>query len=161
MRISKITLAAIATTSAALTMAVTGSMAQAPASGPVELRACEDSNIGLRDLAISASGNGVRSFYEGAALVLLVDTIEPAAASAGVVVLLLDPQSEMGDRNCFAATGLSGLDLDTARSSYSPATGVTLSIPAMTYDHEEGYSKPGKPLILTIDAATGSVTARR
>lgn len=161
MPVSKITLASIITASGALALGAVAPMAQTPASGAVELSACKDTNIGLRDLAISAQGNGVRSFYEGAVLVLMVDTIEPAAAAAGVVVLLIDPQSELGDRNCFAATGFSGLDLDAAKSSYSPATGVILSIPAMTYDQDVGFSKPGKPLILTMNAATGLVTASR
>lgn len=152
---------AMAAAGLAAAFAASAPMAQAPASGMIELKSCEDANVGLRDLAISARGKGIRSFYEGNVLLLQVDQVEPAAASAGLVVLMFDPESTMGDRNCYAATGFTGLNLDSARSSYDPATGVKVRIATMQYDHETGGSRPGRPLILQINAATGTVTASR
>ncbi len=161
MRIPMIRFAAIASASLALALGSAAPRAQTFSDNEGSLKSCKAANVGLRDLAINAQGSGVRSFYEGAALVLQVDQIEPAAASAGIVVLLIDPQSELGDRNCYAATGFNGLNLDNAKSSYAPSTGVTLRIPAMNYDAETGTSKPGRALVLTINAATGTVTATR
>ncbi|MEL6530205.1 MAG: hypothetical protein AAGK01_03425 [Pseudomonadota bacterium] len=146
---------------AGLALGSPSATARTPLSAENGLPSCEAANVSLHDLAINARGEGVRSFYEGAALVMAIDQVEPAAASAGLVILLFDPQSEMGDRNCFAITNFNGLDLDGATSSYSPATGVTLRIPATDYDGETGTSKPGRPLVLEINAATGKVIARR
>lgn len=147
--------------SAGLSLATAPASARTPLSPENGLPSCEAANVSLHDLAISARGDGVRSFYEGAALVVAIDQVEPAAASAGLVILLLDPQSEMGDRNCFAITNFNSLDLDGAKSSYSPDSGVTLRIPATDYDSETGTGKPGRPLVLEINAATGKVIARR
>ncbi len=162
MRMSKIKRAAAASVTALFALASATATAQSPETPADILQSCGAANVGLHDLAISGSGGGVRSFYEGQALVVAIDQVEPAAASAGLVILLFDPTAELtGDRICYAATGFTGLDLDKAKSSYSPTTGVTLSIPAMDYDHETGTSKPGKPLIVTINAATGTATASR
>lgn len=160
MRIAAIKCVA-ALSAATLALGSATMMARTPLSPENGLPSCDTANVSLHDLAISARGDGVRSFYEGAALVVAIDQVEPAAASAGLVILLLDPQSEMGDRNCFAITNFNGLDLDNATSRYSPGTGVTLRIPASDYDAETGTSKPGRPLVLTINAATGTVIARR
>lgn len=162
MRMSIIKHAAAAALVASLSTGSSKAVAQTPDAPANLLQSCETANVSLHDLAISGSGGGVRSFYEGQALVVAIDQVEPAAASAGLVILLFDPAAELaGDRICFAATGFTGLDLDNAKSSYSPTNGVRLSVPAMDYDHETGMSKPGKPLIVTINAATGSVGARR
>ena len=162
MRMSTIKIASIASAAAALALGSATPMAQSPDAPTPSLPSCKAANVSLHDLAINGNGSGVRSFYEGAALVVAIDQVEPAAAAVGLVILLFDPSAELsGDRNCFAVTGFSGLDLDSATSSYSPATGVTLRVPAMDYDHETGMSKPGKPLIVTINAATGIANASR
>ncbi len=145
----------------ALTLGSSVSTAQSSVTGIPELPSCEDANVSLHDLAISGRGRGVRSFYEGNVLVLKIDQVEPAAASAGVIILLPDPESEMGDRKCYAATGFNGLDLDKAKSHYSNASGLRLKIAATRYDPETGTSVPGRALILRINASAGTVTAIR
>ncbi|MDJ0643438.1 MAG: hypothetical protein QNJ15_11515 [Erythrobacter sp.] len=161
MRIPTIIPTAMVSAGLALTLGQGTLMAQAPASGTLELKSCEQANVGLRDLAINSRGSGARSFYEGNVLLLEIDQVEPAAASAGLVVLMLDPESTMGDRHCYAFTGFNGLDLDRARSSYSASTGLRVSIATSRYDHDTGTSKPGRPLVLRINASAGTVAASR
>lgn len=131
----------------------------AHAIGKPDLKSCEAANVRLHDLAIGANGKGVRSFYKGEVLVLQIDQVEPAAASSGLVVLMFDHKSEIGGRVCTAVTHFNSLDIDAAKSAYDPESGVTLTVPARDYDGIG--SRPGKPLVLTINAAKGEVTATR
>lgn len=126
---------------------------------PSLLKSCEEANVRLVDLAIGADGRGVRSFYEGEVLVLQIDQGEPAALSFGLAVLMIDRTSEVIGRKCLAATFFNYVDIDAAKSSYAPETGVTLVIP--TSDYDGAQSVPGKPLVLTINAGTSKVTASR
>jgi len=125
-----------------------------------DLRSCKDAGVDLQTLAIGPNGEGIRTYYEGAAMLLALDLVEPAAASAGFALLLADYEMP-GASICFAATGFSGLDIDKATAKYDPKIGVTVSIPAMDYNPDTGASEPGKPLILVIKGTKGEATLTR
>jgi hypothetical protein len=124
------------------------------------LRSCEEAYVGLTSLAIGDDGAGVREFLYGQVVVLLVDQVEPAAAAFGIVILATDPESEMGDRRCFAVTQLNAVDLDAATAELDGERSVTLTIPVRDFDEETG-SREGKPLVMTANVETGEVTATR
>ncbi len=93
----------------------------------------------LQNLAIGENGEGIRTFYEGAVTLLQIDTIEPAAASGGFIVMMWTG-SELSDinRQCWVIAGQGGIDVDATESSYDPAAGLTLSVPTSRYSQEDG-----------------------
>jgi len=115
--------------------------------------------VDISSLMITADGGGIRSFYNGQVQVMLVDLIEPAAMAAGLVVLLPDPESHLGERICKLVTQFNGLDVDQTTSTYDAKTGLHLSVPVTDYDGE--YGTPGTPLLLTVNVAAGTVFAQR
>jgi len=100
---------------------------------PTGFAPCEGSE--LYQLQIGEDGEGIRTFYEGSVTLLRIDTIEPAAASGGVVVMMWTG-SDLSDidRSCWVNTGHGLIDIDATESSYNPAEGLTLSIPTSRYD---------------------------
>lgn len=149
---------------AALTALAIGAGPSAAQDGSEEyplLRTCEEAYIGLTSLAVGDDGAGVREFADGQVVVMQIDQIEPAAASFGVVILTWEPLSELGGRMCHAATQYNYLDVDAATSQTDDANRLTLTFPTRDYDHENGESVEGKPLVVSIDLEQGEVAARR
>lgn len=125
------------------------------------LQTCEEANVSLLDLAIGSEGKGTKTYYNGNVQMVQIDQVEPAAASSGVVILAMLPDSEMGERVCLAATQFNYLDLDKAKSFYDRGSGLNVTIPAMDYDPETSMSVSGKPLSIKINLGKGEFKASR
>ncbi|RMD92352.1 MAG: hypothetical protein D6811_07090, partial [Alphaproteobacteria bacterium] len=94
--------------------------------------------------------------------IALLDTVEPAAASAHLLVLS-PPYGPTGERQCRVvsldgALGFAGLDFASLSAAYDPARGLTVSLPGTVYLPEEGFSN-SIVLSVTINQATGAVEA--
>ena len=103
-----------------------------------------------------------RTFYNGRVRVALSDAIEPACCWAHVIILLPNPDDELGGRQCVLINrgnfvGLSGVDFDKMTAKYDPATGLTISLPYRLYDAEEGASGPLKFGRVIVNLADGTV----
>ena len=110
----------------------------------------------FQNLAIGENGEGIRTYYDGAVTLLQIDTIEPAAASGGVIVLMWTG-SELSDisRHCWVTSGHGGIDVDATESSYDPAIGLTLSVPTSGFSQEDGSPIEGAVRFrLNVEAGT-------
>ena len=150
-----------ATGALAIGAAMAGTSATAQVNPDEILKPCAETNVDLRDLAIGSEGAGIKSYYNGSVLMVQIDQVEPAAASSGIVILAYTPASEWGERTCLAATNFNFLDLDKAKSSYDPDTGLKVTIPAMDSDPEQGISVSGKPLLISINLSKNKFDATR
>jgi hypothetical protein len=126
----------------------------------VPLSECEEAGARLTSLAGPIEKNA-RSFYEGSVQVLKYDTEEPACCSVGVAVTYPDISADEPPlMRCVAIHGFSDANVYKAKSVYVPGKGLVVTI--ATRDYTGSGSKPGKPLVLTIDLASGGkVSARR
>lgn len=112
----------------------------------------------LEQLYIGEDGEGVRTFYDGSVVLLRIDTIEPAAASGGMVVMMWTG-SELSDinRSCWVNTGHGLVDVDATESSYDPAEGLTLSVPTSRHSPEDGSLLEGA-IRFRLNADAGTLT---
>lgn len=104
-----------------------------------------------------------RVFARGDIRLVVLDTIEPAAAAFHLVILH-PPRDELGGPMCsmVSATdglGFGGMNLAPAEASYDPARGLTVSLPISVYDPEAAGFYSDKRLSVTINQATGAITA--
>ena len=104
-----------------------------------------------------------RTFARGDIRITVTDAIEPAAGPYHLVVLS-GPYDELGSRQCRVVSlqgslGFARMIPASAQSAYDPATGLTLTIPAGTYDADTGGIDE-RDIIVTINQASGLVTAR-
>jgi hypothetical protein len=91
----------------------------------------------------------MRTYSNGGVKLFAVDQIEPAAASFGVAVTI-DRGGDLSEMESFCryVSGLSGVDLAAARSSYDRHTNLlTLEIPARYYRDDQADFVPG---VLTL-----------
>jgi hypothetical protein len=120
---------------------------------------CEDAGVGLWSIAPGEDGSGLRSFYDGQVTVVAVDTIEPAAAPAGIAIVM--PAAERDDEPpsmaCWAFIGFDRVDVRAARAEYDPAEGLRLTLPTWRWDEERQQSVPSPPLRIRIDLGRGRV----
>ncbi|WP_299323007.1 hypothetical protein [Parasphingopyxis sp.] len=126
---------------------------------PTGFEDCEDAwPAQLQNLAIGENGEGIRTFYNGAVTLLQIDTIEPAAGSGGIIVMMWTG-SELSDieRHCWVTAGHGGIDVDATESSYDPAEGLTLSVPTRSYSQEDGSLIEGT-LRFRLNVAAGTLT---
>ena len=105
-----------------------------------------------------------RTFSNGAVRVALLDVIEPAAGSYYLLVLS-PPRDELGSRVCKVigmggGMGYAGLDFQSMDAAYDPATGLQLTVPGTVYDPNTAQFVDGLAVIVTINQATGQITAR-
>jgi len=125
-----------------------------------ELYSCEEAGVDLTSVSVGADLGGVRSFYEGRVTLFALDTVEPACCASGVAVVM--PAEPHGDEPvgyaCWAIKGVAAVDLRSARSSYDPRRGLTLTIPARDYDADTGATISGEPIRLRIDAGRGTIS---
>ena len=103
-----------------------------------------------------------RLFANGEIRLVVLDTVEPAAAAFHLVVLH-PPRDELGLPMCSmvsAAEGLGfgGMDLGPAAAAYDPARGLTVALPISTYDPDSA-SFFDRSLSVTINQASGQIEA--
>ncbi|GFE66403.1 hypothetical protein [Litoreibacter roseus] len=101
-----------------------------------------------------------RTYANGDVRLVVIDTIEPAAGSVYLVVLS-PPRDTLGRRQCrrispVETLGFGGLNLDRVHSDYDPAVGLTVTMPAQTFD---GFEFLDRQLSVVINQATGDITA--
>lgn len=102
-----------------------------------------------------------RTFANGAIRLVVLDTIEPAAAAFHLVILH-PPWDILGGRMCTQASdglGFDGTDMGPAVASYDPARGLTVSLSVSTYDPEAADFYSESLLSVTVNQSTGQVQA--
>jgi hypothetical protein len=123
--------------------------------GALELKSCDDANIGLPEL-IAPVGKNSRTYKDDKVSVYVIDTVEPVCCAAGVAVVVPDAGDETGGSQCFAALGVASVQLDEATTEEDPAKGMLVTIPTRVFN-EAADSAPGEPMRLRINADKGSV----
>jgi hypothetical protein len=121
-----------------------------------EVRSCADVGVGIETLVTPVAKN-VQSFYNNRVQIYNIDTIEPAAVSAGIAIVLPDNGDLLGSLKCLAILNFGAIDIKAARASYNPANGLSLSIPTRSPNFATGNSKPGPVLSLLINLQQASV----
>lgn len=104
-----------------------------------------------------------RTFANGAIRLVVLDTIEPAAAAFHLAILH-PPWDTLGGRICTQVSasdglGFGGMDMGPAVASYDPARGLTVALPVSTYDPEAADFYSERLLSVTINQSTGQVQA--
>lgn len=100
------------------------------------------------------------TFANGAVRVALLDTIEPAAAAAYLLVIH-PPVDEIGGRTCTViglddGLGYAAIFFSDLTASYDPAVGLTLKVPAIIYLPEQNFQNSAL-LTVVINQSTGDV----
>lgn len=126
----------------------------------VTVAAC-DGLASVRAIAEPWEAN-TRTFANGEIRVVVLDTIEPAAAAFHLAILH-PPRDELGSPMCSQVSasegmGFGGLDLGPAVAGYDPARGLTVSMPVSLYDPDTANFVQGA-LSVTINQSTGQVWA--
>lgn len=104
-----------------------------------------------------------RTFANGNIRLVVLDTIEPAAAAFHLVILH-PPRDELGGPMCSMVSasdglGFGGMDLRQVVASYDPARGLTVAVPISQYDPEAAEFSSDRLLSVTINQSTGQVWA--
>jgi hypothetical protein len=123
--------------------------------GAVELKSCNDANIGLTDLIAPVAKNS-RTYKDDRVSLYIIDTVEPVCCAAGVAVVVPDVADETGGSQCFAALGVASVQLDEATTEDDAAKGLLVTIPTRVFN-EAADSAPGAPMRLRINAEKGTV----
>ena len=126
-----------------------------PASAHYSLKSCEEWNIGLEALVQPVADNQL-VLYEGKVVVYNIDTIEPAAASAGIAVVIPDTDDPLGGSKCVALTGIGAIDVKKAQRHYDAARGLLLTIPAQK-SNDTGELTPDAPVRMRINLQKSTV----
>lgn len=121
----------------------------------LELKSCEEANVGLTDL-IAPVGKNSRTYKDDKVSLYVVDMVEPVCCAAGVAVVLPDLSDELGGNQCLAVVGVASVQLDEATSEDDPAKGLLVTIPTRVFN-EASDSAPGEPIRLRINAEKGAV----
>lgn len=105
--------------------------------------------------------NSTAVFANGAVRVVVLDTVEPAAAAFHLMVLS-PPFDGAGLRQCrlvsMGGAGFAGLHLDGLESKYIPGEGLMITLSAQLYDPENIDPEAAK-LMVKINQATGVIKA--
>ncbi len=101
------------------------------------------------------------TFANGAVRVALLDTIEPAAASA-YLLIIHPPYDELGGRTCSVVglddgLGYAAIFFSELEADYDPATGLILQVPAVIYLPEQSFQNSAY-LKIAVNQSTGDVT---
>lgn len=121
----------------------------------VELKTCDDANVGLTELIAPVAKNS-RTFKDDKVSIYVVDTVEPICCASGVAIVLPDVTDETGGSQCFAAVGVASVHLDEMTSEDEPIKGLLVTIPTRVFN-EAADSTPGEPLKLRINVEKGTV----
>lgn len=145
---NRLALAALATTFAAL---------PAHAQHDVRIRPCTGGDgvqIGIESL-YPPYAKHARTFYNNQLSIFNIDTIEPAAASAG---LALTFAGEHGEGTCIYVGPFSSVSpVSDAKARYEEGKGLLIELKTGDYG-DNGPQKPSKPLRLRVNLKTGTVT---
>ena len=133
----------------------------AQAAGAVTVSACSGI-AGVQNIAEPWEAN-TRTFANGDIRLVVLDTIEPAAAAFHLLILH-PPRAELGIPMCSVVSsgegqGFGGMDIGPATASYDPARGLTVSLPVSLYDPEAADFYADKVLSVTINQSTGQLQA--
>jgi hypothetical protein len=104
-----------------------------------------------------------RTYANGDIRIAVTDMIEPAGGPYHLVVIS-PPYDELGSKQCRVVSldgsmGFARMIPASAQSNYDPATGLTLTLPAGTYNAETGGTIE-RDISVTINQATGAIAAR-
>ena len=100
-------------------------------------------------------GENSLTFGNGATRIALIDTVEPAAGSVGLLILS-PPLGETYERQCKLLDGFSALSLEGLETSYDPAFGLQLELTAQVFLEGESEFASAKVDIL-INQSTGDI----
>jgi len=134
-------------------------VAASPLLADTTVRLCDGWESNARNLMMPPEV-AVQSFANGEVRALGLDTSEPACCSAHLMVdffVASEPFPLCALVSAGNGSGFSGLRMAELTAAYDPATGLTLTLPAGRYD---GSASIMSPLHVTINRATGTVTAR-
>lgn len=123
----------------------------------LELKSCDDANVGLTELIAPVAKNS-RNFKDDKVGIYAVDMVEPVCCSAGIAVVLPDLSDELGGNKCVAVIGVASVQLDELTMEEDPAKGLLVSVPTRSFS-EASDSVPGPPIRLRINADKGTVVA--
>ncbi|WP_380054731.1 hypothetical protein ACFE33_14245 [Falsihalocynthiibacter sp. SS001] len=106
--------------------------------------------------------DNTRTFSNGDVRLAYLDTVEPAAGYAHLLILS-PPYDEVGSRQCKTVgmsegLGFAGLSFAELEASYDPATGLVFTVPIGIYAPEEGESK-FNTLKVGLNQSSGDITA--
>ena len=139
-------------------------LAFAAATGPVAAQTVSDCSgfVASAENIFEPWEDYSRTFANGDIRVAMLDTIEPAAAAVHLLVLA-PPYDELGGRRCAVVgenrnAGFGDMDFPAMQASYTPATGLTLTVPIRRFDPNSGDFLP-RLLSVTINQANGAVAA--
>ena len=121
------------------------------------LQPCEDLGVGLWAVVAGADRGGIRTYYDGQVTVFELDTVEPAAAPAGVAFVIPDRPDVEGipSPQCWAIINYTAVEVRRAQARYDPTAGLTLTIPAQGYDGERAI--PAPPIRVRINVGQGTI----
>lgn len=100
-------------------------------------------------------------FANGDVRLAALDTLEPAAGAAYLLVLS-PPRAELGERQCRVIgfddqMGFTAIHFDALQSAYDPAIGLMFTVPVRVADREGTFTNGGL-LSLTLNQSTGEMT---
>ncbi|MCO6384978.1 hypothetical protein [Oceanicola sp. 502str15] len=124
-----------------------------------ELSDCGDFRTDARNIPEPWEAS-TRTFANGEVRLVLLDTIEPAAAPYHLMILS-PPYDEVGGRQCKVLSrdgrsGWAGVQFDLLEAGYDPATGLTLTLPAMIWLPEKNFVN-STLLTITLNQSTGEI----
>ena len=125
-----------------------------------EVRPCDD--LARVDAIGEPWAGHTKTFAGNRVRLVVIDTLEPAAA-AFQLVILSPPFDEVGGRQCMmvgstGTLGFGGMTLDGLHSSYDPAKGLTWGVKVKTYNAATG-GFDDKVLRVTLNQSTGAIAA--
>lgn len=100
-----------------------------------------------------------RTFSDGKTRLAMLDTVEPAAGWA-YLLILSPPYSELGDRQCkligTGGMGFSGMDFSGLQADYDPAQGLIFTLPVQFYQYGP-EDLAWRTIRIVLNQATGQI----
>lgn len=124
----------------------------------LEVRTCEEANVGIADLLDPTEKRNYRVFLKGDLTLYVVDQVEPTCCSIGLVVVSYEPETDVP--TCKVVMGLNNIDLRYA--SVTPinkdSDTYKIDVNVNMYDAENGGSLPTQSLLLDFDSSLNTLT---
>ncbi|MDG1739421.1 MAG: hypothetical protein P8L68_09235 [Paracoccaceae bacterium] len=96
------------------------------------------------------------TFSNGATRIAMIETVEPAAGSYGLLILS-PPLNDFGERQCRVIHGFANLSLEGMTSAYDPAIGLQISVTAQVFLESEGEFASAK-VDIVINQSSGEIS---